>query len=290
MSRRIVAIAALLTVMVIWGSTFVVTKSAIAELSPVALAFVRVSLGALVMLPFAVRRWSAAGFALPWQRLWAMALLGAALYYLVFNWSLALTSASQGALVQSSTPAVTALLAALWLNERASGLRALGIALSIVGMLIVFAEGARERPGAPAPMLGNALMFAAVVCLSGYTALARRLAQYDSAVVTACVMGLAALMLLPFAAWEALSAGLGQVGYAAWLDAAYLGVVATGIAYLFYNYALRHMAASQVGVFTNLIPIVGVLSGVIAFGEPLSWQAILGGLVVMAGVALTIRS
>lgn len=279
----------MLTVMLIWGSTFVVTKSAVAELSALMLAFVRVTLGALVLLPFALPRWRAGAAALPWRRLWGMALLGATLYYLVFNLSLSLTSASQGALVQSSTPAVTALIAALWLKERAGGLRALGIALSIIGVLIVFAGGSREDAGAPAPILGNVLMFIAVLALSWYTSIAKRVAHCDSAVVTACVTGLGALLLLPFAAWEVLQQGLPQLSAGAWLGAVYLGVAATGLGYLFFNFSLRHLAASQVGVFTNLIPIVGVLSGVIVLGEPLSWQAIAGGLIVIAGVVMTTR-
>jgi drug/metabolite transporter (DMT)-like permease len=51
-----------------------------------------------------------------------------------------------------------------------------------------------------------------------------------------------------------------------------------------YNQALEDMDASQTGVFANLIPVVGVLSGVIFLGEPLSWRAILGGAIVMVGV------
>jgi drug/metabolite transporter (DMT)-like permease len=70
----------------------------------------------------------------------------------------------------------------------------------------------------------------------------------------------------------------------------YLGFIASGMAYLLYNASLRHLDASEVGVYTNLIPIVGVLTGVIVLGEPLSTRAIIGGLVVMAGVWITSRS
>jgi drug/metabolite transporter (DMT)-like permease len=133
------------------------------------------------------------------------------------------------------------------------------------------------------------LMFGSVVCWGLYTALAKRVAQYDAIVVTTCVTAIGALLLLPLAAIELWRGGLPQPGLNAWFGAAYLGVFASGAGYLLYNYSLKHMAASQVGVFTNLIPVVGVLTGVIALGEPLSWQAIIGGLIVMMGVALTTR-
>jgi drug/metabolite transporter (DMT)-like permease len=132
-------------------------------------------------------------------------------------------------------------------------------------------------------------MFASVVFWGVYTSLAKRVAQYDSIVVTTFVTSFGALLLLPLASFELWSQGLPRPGLNAWLGAGYLGAFASGLGYLLYNYSLKQMAASQVGVFTNLIPIVGVLTGVIALGEPLSWQAILGGLIVMVGVALTTK-
>jgi len=56
---------------------------------------------------------------------------------------------------------------------------------------------------------------------------------------------------------------------------------------MFYNLALQDVDASQAGVFANLIPVVGVLSGILILKEPISMRAIIGGLIVMAGVWLT---
>jgi drug/metabolite transporter (DMT)-like permease len=289
MAPRPIAITALLAVMIVWGSTFVVTKAAIVELPPLTLAFVRVFIGALVLLPFAAPRMKASIALLPWRWLWSMGFIGVALYYVVFNWSLALTSASQGALVQSSIPAVTACIAILWLREAASRARTFGIALSVIGVLIVFTGGTQTNAAAPSPALGNLLMFASVLCWGIYTSLAKRVAQFDSIVITTLVTGIGALLLLPLAILELWKRDLPHLSAGAWLGVAYLGVLASGAGYLLYNYALKHMAASQVGVFTNIIPIVGVLTGVIALGEPLSWQAIVGGVIVMVGVGMTTK-
>jgi drug/metabolite transporter (DMT)-like permease len=291
MTSRPLAIVALLAVMVVWGSTFVVTKAGMAELPPLTMAFIRVSIGTLVLLPIAVPRMRASHATLPWKWIWLMGLIGVTLYYVVFNSSLAYTSASQGALVQSSIPAVTALIAVLWLREPARPMRVSGIALSIVGVLIVFAGGNTQvSDAAPQPVLGNLLMFASVVCWGWYTAMAKRVAESDAIVVTTWVTGIGAVMLLPLAAYELWGQPLPQPGAGALLGVTYLGVFASGAGYLLYNFALKGMAASQVGVFTNLIPIVGVLAGVIALGEPLAWQAIVGGIVVMLGVWMTSRS
>lgn len=282
----------LLLTMTVWGSTFMVTKELIALWPPFTLAFVRVSLGTLVLLPLAMSR-RRPGDRLPWPTLWLMGVLGVALYYVAFNLAMVYISASQGALVQASIPAMTALVAVLWLRERASALRWFGIALSVAGVLIVFSGGASNGGGSS--LLGNFLMFAAVVCWGLYTALAKRVAGFDPLVITVAVTGAGSVLLLPMAGYEVLVAravgeGLLAMPLRGWLGIFYLGAAASGLAYALYNASLRHLDASAVGVYTNLIPIVGVLTGVVVLGEPLSVRAIVGGVVVMLGVWITSRS
>jgi drug/metabolite transporter (DMT)-like permease len=281
------SILLLLLTMVVWGSTFVVTKELIQFWPPYTLAFVRVAIGSLVLLPMALAR-HRRDARLPWPTILFMGLIGVALYYITFNVAMVYTSASQGALVQSSIPAMTALVAVVWLRERASLLRWLGIALSVSGVMIVFSGN--TAGGSSSALLGNLLMFASVVCWALYTSLAKRVAAFDSLVITVCVMGSGALMLLPLATYEVATAGLQPLPWLGWAGVLYLGGVASGLAYLLYNASLRHLDASEVGVYTNLIPVVGVFTGVILLGEPLSMRAIAGGVVVMLGVWVTSRS
>jgi drug/metabolite transporter (DMT)-like permease len=277
----------LLLPMVVWGSAFAVTKGLVELWPPFTLALVRVGIGSLVLLPLAIRR-HRRGMHLPWGTIWFMGLLGVTLYYLMFNLSMVYVSASQGALVQASIPAMTALVAVVWLRERATPLRWLGIALSVAGVLIVF-SGNSSAPG-QSPLLGNSLMFASVVCWGLYTALAKRVAGFESLVITVCVMGTGTLLLVPFSAYEILQAGLRPLPVSGWLGVLYLGSIASGFAYAIYNASLRHLDASAVGVYTNLIPVVGVLTGILFLGEPMSLRAILGGAIVMLGVWITSRS
>lgn len=277
----------MLAVMAVWGSTFVATKATVVQIPPLALSFIRVSIGALVLLPLALyrRRRQVSGKPLPWRATALLSLIGVAVYYLAFNLSLSYTSASQGALVQSCVPAVTALAAVVLLRERASRTRIVGMVLSMLGVLIVFSSAAIGS--APANLLGNALMFIAVLAWGAYTALAKRLTDYDPVLITTGIMGIGAMMLLPFAVVELHGLRLAAIGIGAWYGVFYLGAVASAAAYLAYNYSLRHMEAGQAGVFGNLIPVVGVISGVVVLHEPVSLPAILGGLVVMLGVWIT---
>jgi drug/metabolite transporter (DMT)-like permease len=196
------------------------------------------------------------------------------------------TTASQGALVQSCIPAMTALVAVVWLREHASAMRWTGIALSMAGIAIVF-SGSAVQSGSVS-LLGNALMFASAVLWGVYTSMAKRVANFDPLQITAGILGVGALLLLPLSVFEVAAAGMPQVNLQGWLGMAYLGAGASGIAWMLYSAALKHVDASEAGVYTNLIPIVGVALGMM-LGEPLSLRAIIGGAVVLVGVWLTSR-
>lgn len=292
MQSHFTSILMLLVTMVIWGSTFVVTKGINEQVPPFTLAFVRVAIGAVVLLMCAWVRQVRGGShspwsALPWGAMITMGLIGVVMYYAVFNYSLLYTSASQGALVQSCIPAMTALVAVVWLREHASGLRWTGIALSMIGILIVFSGGGGEQSG-PSALLGNVLMFVSAVLWGLYTSMAKRVANFDPLQVTAGILSAGAVMLLPLAAFEVAAAGMPSVDVKGWAGMAYLGAGASGLAYTMYSAVLKHVDASEAGVYTNLIPIVGVITGVM-LGEPLSARAIVGGAVVLVGVWLTSR-
>jgi uncharacterized membrane protein len=148
LSNRAVAIASLVFLMLVWGSTFVVTKAAVAETPPMLAAFLRFIVAAVVLLPLAVIR---GGFKrlprpLPLGTMLLMGVTGFVLYYAGFNYAIAYASASQGALIQALIPAVIALAAVLFLHERPSRKRWIGIALSIAGVALVVSASGSETP------------------------------------------------------------------------------------------------------------------------------------------------
>ena len=254
-------------------------------------ALLRFCVASLVLVPVALARGGTARLPrpAPWGRLWLMALLGVGLYYVAFNLALTFTTASQGALVQSSIPVVTAAMAVAWLGERLTGPRALGIGLAVAGVLLILARSAPDA-SARNPVLGNLLMFASVVVWGVYTMLAKRLADEDALAITACVAAMGTLLLVPPALMEAARAPLPAITTAGWLRIAYLGAFPSALCYLLFSRALRDLDASQVGAFINLIPVIGVASGVAFLGETMTPVAIAGGALVFAGVWISSRA
>lgn len=180
MNSRFSAIVFLVFVMVVWGSGFAVTKAALVEVPPVTFALLRFDFASILLVLLAMKRGGLAKLPRPAPvgTIWLMGLTGVYLYYLGFNISLVYTSASQGALIQSFIPIVTALLATVFLKERLPAKRLGGIGLSVAGIVLIMTL-AEAGADAPFPLLGNLIMFGAVMAWAAYTILVKRVAHID---------------------------------------------------------------------------------------------------------------
>jgi drug/metabolite transporter (DMT)-like permease len=216
-----------------------------------------------------------------------MSLTGIALYYMGFNLALTFTTASQGALVQSSIPAVTAITAAIMLHERITRRLAIGIGLAIAGVFLIVGGGGDHA--ARSPLIGNAIMVGTVIVWAMYTVYAKRTAHLDPLAVTAIVFLIGTLMLVPAAVIEAARGPTPHVSTASWARIIYLAVFASAGGFMLYSRALRDLDASLAGVFVNMSPVIGAVSGVLLLHEPIAPLAIVGGVLVLAGLWLGIR-
>lgn len=288
-ATRSLAIAALVLTMVIWGNTFVVTKAAAAEVPALTLAFLRFLVAAVVLAPLALLR---GGLNRAWLQampiLFAMSLAGIVLFTIGFNYGLAFASATQASLIYATTPAAIALAAVLVLKERPTRHRIVGIALSIVGVALVIVAGEPARTS-PHPWIGALCMLGAVIAWTAYTVLAKRLEHADQLIVIAWITLVAVLVLLPLAAFETAQIGWHMPSARAWLGVLFLGIAASALAYIAYGYALRHLDATLVGVFTNLNPLIGVATAVGLLGERLDSRQLIGGAIALVGMWLASR-
>jgi drug/metabolite transporter (DMT)-like permease len=290
-SRRAYALAGIILVMIVWGITYVVTKAAVREIPPLTLAALRYLIAASVLVPIAMARSGSMRLPRPvsFAPLAWMGLTGIVILTVGFNYGLIYGSASQGALLYALSPAAVAIAAVLWLGETLSRRRIAGIVLSVAGTALVVASGEIDR-SAPRPLLGALCMLAGIVAWACYTVIAKRLAGADQIVVIAWVSMIGMAMLLPLAAVELLQSPTPRPTLDAWLATLFLGAVASAIAYVVYNLALRELDASLVGVYFTLDPIVGVATAILFLGEVLRDGQVLGGLIALAGMWLAASS
>jgi drug/metabolite transporter (DMT)-like permease len=277
----------LILVMIVWGSTYVVTKAVVREIPPLTLAVLRYLIAAGVLVPIAIARGGLLRLPrpVPYRPLLWMGLTGIAILTVGFNYGLIYGSALQGALIYALGPAAVALAAVIGLQEALSKRRIAGIVLSVAGAALVVASGEGDR-AAPRPWLGAICMLAGVAAWARYTVIAKRLAGADQVVVIAWVSIIGTAMLLPFAAVELLRRPLPQPTLHGWLGTLYLGAIASALAYVVYSRVLRELDASLVGAYFTLDPIVGVATAVVFLGEVLHPGQAAGGIIALLGMWL----
>ncbi|MFN2526525.1 MAG: DMT family transporter [Actinomycetota bacterium] len=280
------AIAALLGAMTIWGSTYVVTKVALADFGPFSVLWTRLVIATLALAPFAWRR----GFR---ARMWLQrnfllfGFTGMALHLGLEIAGLRFTSASSAALIIATAPTVTVAFSVVFLKERISWLQAWAIVLSVVGVVLV--AGARVSDGHPLAWFGNLLVFAGVVAWGVFTVQGRQIGREHSWLIsTTAATGAATLLVLPVMLGEIAVQGIPPVTAPSLVAVASLGLLASALAYGWWNFALEHVGGTVAGPYISLVPAIGV-SLAVAVGETMTRMQLLGGAIVAAGVWLNHR-
>ena len=289
---------------VFWGTNYAIVKHAFREIEPQAFNALRMSFASLIFLSVIVAvRIRAATTPAPepsstgvfytparmtareWWALAGLGLVGHCCYQYSFMAGLSRTSVANSSLMIGATPVLVAVLSALLGLERIGRLHWIGAALSMAGIYLVVGQGfALGSHGAR----GDLLMFVAVCCWAIYTIGARPLMLRHSPVgVTGISMIMGTLMYLPLA-WPSLrQVHWSAVSAATWGWLMYSGVFALCVSYTIWYTGIRALGTARTSIYSNLVPIVAMLTAAIALHEPLSRRKILGAAAVLAGVALT---
>jgi drug/metabolite transporter (DMT)-like permease len=276
---------------VLWGLSFVATKAALREISPITLIFTRFALGvAVLVLVLKLKRESLVPPRDSWLMLATMGFVGIFLHQTVQAHGLTLTTAVRTGWLIGLTPIWSAVLAAIFLGEDFGPRKILGLSIGLIGALLVITRGELSAGVLTLPSTrGDLLVFASTWTWAIYTILGRdTLKQLGSARATAAAMFAGWAMMIPFfvaaAGWHEYR-DLSSTSIAAIL---FLGIGCSGLGYWFWYAALERIDASQVASFLYLEPLVTLLSAVALLGETVALSTIVGGLLVLAGV-LTVQ-
>jgi len=282
----------LVACMAIWGGTWVSGRIVAGAMPPFSAAFLRFLI-ASAFLVFLTMRVEKRLPSLRREHLLQAILLGLTgvfAYNAFFFSGLQTVPAGKASLIIASTPAVMAVISALLLSERLGFTRAVGIPLSLAGVLLVISRGDPASLLAGGLGRGELYIVGCVAAWSAYSLLGKQAMAAMSplnAVTWACVLG--CLMLLPPALAEGLAEQVGRMDLVVWINLAFLGVMATGLSFAWYYEGIRAIGASRAGVFINLVPVTAIGLGVLVLGEAVTWYLAAGGAMVLAGVWLTNR-
>ncbi len=297
----------LLLMTIIWGTNYALIKSAFRELDPQAFNALRLVEASCVMVAanlmvkrFRPRHADARGsageiasiFHTPapvtredWIRLAWLGFVGHCLYQYLFIGGLAKTSVANSALLVSSTPVVITLMSWMSGKERIGALHWAGTLLSLLGIYVVVGRGAHVTS---ASIRGDAMLVGAVVCWALYTIGARPLMIRHSPVgVTALSMLLGTILYVPLASTGLAHVPWSSVSTVTWIKLVYSSFFAICVAYTIWYAAVREIGSARTSVYSNLLPIIAMITAYVWLREPIGPVKLAGAAAVLAGVALT---
>lgn len=275
-----------------WGGAFGSTKHVLTELPPLTVAAARFLSAGLLMTGWTVWQgeWDAQVLRNHWGSLLALGATGIFGYNALFNVGMQYTSAINGALVIVINPVTISLAAALFLGERWTGRQAVGVLLSMAGVLTIITRGDFSALLSLSLNKGELILLAAVATWTAYAILGKIvMRRIPPAMATSVAMLSGSLMLLlaslPEDGWRRLPHVSLQVA----AELCYLAVFASFIAFLIFNMGIRAIGAGKTSAYINLMPVNAVLIAALFYGETVTWVHAAGMVLVMSGVLMTTR-
>jgi drug/metabolite transporter (DMT)-like permease len=283
-------LAAVAVTLVLWASAFVAIRHLGHTFSPGGLALGRLLVGAVALGAVLLLRGSGRpGSRLPARRDWpglvAIGLLWFGLYNVALNAGERRIDAGTAAMLIQLSPVLVAVLAAVFLRERATPALGVGLLVAFAGVAVIALSTSDAQHRDP---LGVLLCLVSAAAYAVSLILQKPLVGRLSALqVTwaACTVGTVAC--LPFAGLLVDDLGSATAADVGWV--VYLGLFPTAIAFTTYAYALSHMNAGNLAVTTYLVPPITVLMGWLLLAETPPAMAYVGGALCLVGVAVTRR-
>ncbi len=273
---------------VVWGGSFIATKIAVAQISPTSVVWLRFAIGLPFLLAavalrrqFEFPRFKDLGYFA------ALGFLGIAFHQWLQSNGLKTSQATTTAWIVSTSPAFIALLGWLILKEALNGLQAIGIVLSMTGVLLIVSKGdfANLAQGFGEP--GDALILISAVNWAFFSILSRKgLCARSSALQTFWVTLIGWLVIsLTFAAERGYTQ-IPRLDARGWAAMAFLGLFTSAFAYIAWFDALAQLPAAQSGAFLFIEPLAAAVIAAFLLDEKITLVSLLGGAVILFGVWL----
>lgn len=284
MKKSAASLYALLSI-TFWGVSFVSTKAVLDKLDPYTLLVIRFGIGSafLFVLLVILREKIKIGLSyLP--HLIILGILGVFIHQVIQATALLTIDASAAGWMISFSPVFTVILSMIFLNEKLSLTKVIGMILAIFGVFLITTVGA-DQDLKGSLHIGYFLMILSTLNWAVYSVLLKKLRiPFSPLVITFYMSFLGFLLTLPFLlrnrGWEAIS----TLDRTEWGHLFFLGIFVSGVAYWYWAKALSVLEASQVSVFLYLEPLATLLAAIFFLQEKIMLISVIGGIIIIIGV------
>ncbi|MGO4886134.1 DMT family transporter [Anaerobacillus sp. MEB173] len=286
---RLVSYILLTIVMFIWGLNVVAVKFLVEHFPPIAMQGFRLLIAGVVAMTFLyffkeLRKMSKK----EWIYMTLAGVLGQFCHQGLLAIGLMKTTASNGALILGLIPLTTTILAIIFLNDRITWLRTIGIVVGFTGVGIVVLQNNGE---VGAVSSGDLIVFLAMIVQAASFILIKKMSTTLSPKqMTASMLLVGALLLLVTSAlfepqsFERMASGTAMI----WSILLLSAVIATGLCHIIYNVAIQQIGAGQTAIFNNFVPFFALIGAFIFLGETILLSQIFGFILIVGGVFLGI--
>lgn len=270
----------------VWGTTFISTKVLLEDFAPVEVLFLRFVLGLLALFLACPRRLHTR----KGEEIWfaGAGLCGVTLYFLLENIALTMTLASNVGVIVAVSPLFTALLSRLCFQGEPLGPGFFaGLAAALAGVVLITYNGSAVLALNPA---GDLLALLAALVWAFYSVITRRIAAfgYGTVQTTRRIFFYGLVFMLP--ALPVLGQGWNWAGLARpvnLLNLLYLGLGASALCFVTWNFALRQLGVVRTSVYIFLVPVITVFTSALVLSEPITPLALVGTGLTLAGLFLS---
>ncbi|QWG22545.1 DMT family transporter [Bradyrhizobium sediminis] len=274
-----------------WAGNAIVGRLAAGHIPPVTLSFLRWSLAFLIILPFAwshlVRDWAAIRSHLGTMVILSITGIGA--FNTMQYWALEHTQALNTLLLQSAGPLFVAAWSLVLLGVRLTLAQAGGLALSLVGVLVILLHGDLTTLKNIEFNAGDIIFVAALAIFGLYSALSYKRPRIHGLSFVGFTFGCGAAVLIPLLIWELLARPVMRIDTANLLSLFYVAVFPSTLAYLCFNRGVQLIGANRAAPFFHVIPVFGAAMAIVFLGEQPQLFHVIGFALVLTGVFVASR-
>lgn len=270
----------------IWGITFISTKILLVDFSPVEILFIRFIMGFVGLCLIYPHRLKVKNRKEELLFIGA-GLTGICLYYLLENFALTMTSASNAGVIVSVAPFFTALLSYFFLKEeKLMKSFFIGFLVSMVGIIMMSYEGSQFEFN---PM-GDILAFLSAIVWAVYSLFTKKISQlgYSTILTTRRIFVYGILFMIPFVMITDFHVSLSQIFQMKYIfHFLFLGFGASALCFVTWNYTIKVLGAVQSSVYIYLVSVITIVISVIFLNEPINWIIGIGTLLTVIGLVIS---
>jgi len=277
---------ALVVMSFVWGLNFTAVKGAIADFQPLTFNAIRFGTSSLFLLgllwlrerSIGVHRKDLARFVL-------LAIIGNTAYQLFFIHGIALTTATNSALILATTPIFVILFGALLDVEKVTSRVVQGVILSFLGVVMIVLGSGNTLTFSDQSLLGDLLIVANPICWSIYTVLSKpMLKEYSPLKLTAVTMAIGAVPLVIVALPSLNQQNWTAISMNSWLGLAFSAFFAIGLGYVIWYTGVSRIGSARTSLYDNLVTVFAVASAWILLGENMAVIQIAGAVLVFVSL------